>query len=174
MPDSFKRRLIKQFVFALASIALVIVIIIVLNFDINKRVLRIEQKKSETLMQTQAMLILGDLKKEAVQARLDAALLESALPTRDQLISLPRELEQLAKSHGVDLGFSFGSETASAGSQPGSIRFTMSLGGTLDGLLDFLKAFEGNKYFINLSSVDLSKRENSRYTLGTSGEIFTR
>ena len=174
MPDSFKRRLIKQLIIAFASIALIVAIIIGLNIDINKRAKSIEEKKREALMQTQAMLILSDLKKEAVLARADYMLLETALPNRDQLIALPRELEQLAKRLSVDLGFSFGNETASTESQPGSIRFTMSLGGTIEGLLDFLKAFETNKYFINLSSVDLAKRENNRYSLGTTGEIFIR
>jgi len=174
MPDSFKKRLIKQFIIACSGITLIAVIIIVLNFDINKRIERIETRKREVIIQSQAILILSDLKKEALRARSDQALLESALPTRDQLISFPRELEQLAKANSVDLGFAFGSETPSTESQPGSIKFTMSLGGSIDGLLDFLKALETNKYFINLSSVDLAKREGSRFALGTTGEIFTR
>jgi Tfp pilus assembly protein PilO len=174
MPDSFKRRLIRQLIVAFSCVIFIALIIIVLNIDINKRTARIEERKLQVLMQAQSILVLSDLKKEAIQAQSDLALLQSALPTRDQLISLPRELEQLAKTHTVDLGFSFGSESPSTETQPGSIRFTMSLGGSLDDLLNFMRAFETNKYFINLSSVDLSRREGTRFSLGTSGEIFTR
>lgn len=174
MPDSFKRRFIKQLIIGTISVTVVAVIIIVLNFDINKRAERIEVRKLESLVQSQAILILSDLKKEAVLAQTDYALLESALPTRDQLISLPRELEQIAKAGNVDLGFAFGNETPSTDSQPGSIRFTMSLGGGINDLLNFMKVFEGHKYFIHLASVDMSKKEGSRFTLGTTGEIFTR
>lgn len=174
MPDSFKRRFIKQLIIASASVAFVAVIIILLNFDLNKRMSRIEARKAQALLQSQSILILSDLKKEAVLARADYELLENALPTRDKLIALPRELETLAKAHNIDLGFSFGSETPSSEGQPGSIRFTMSLGGGIDDLLDFMKAFEANAYFINLSSVDLAKKEESRFSLGTTGEIFTR
>jgi hypothetical protein len=174
MPDSFKKRFLKQLLIALGVITVIAVIIIVLNIDINKRMTRIEARKRERAMQAEAILILSDLKKESERARAHYPVLESLLPTRDQLISFPRELEQLAKLHTIDLGFSFGSEAASTEDQPGVIRFTMSLGGTLDNLLNFLKAFESHKYFINLASVDLAKREGTRFALGTSGEIFTR
>ncbi|MDO8602145.1 MAG: hypothetical protein Q7R62_03445 [bacterium] len=174
MPDSFKRRLMKELIIAFIGIALVIVIIIVLNFDINKRMDRIGERKSKAMLQAQSILILSELKKEAIQAKTDYILLQNALPTRDQLISLPRELEQIAKANNVELGFAFGNETPSTESQPGSIRFTISLGGGLDDLLDFMKAFEAHPYFINFSSVDLSKKEGSRFALGTTGEIFTR
>ncbi len=174
MPDSFKRRLMKQLLSATISIVVVAVIIIVLNFDINKRMRRIEARRDETIIRSQSMLIFSDLQKEALQARSDYALLEAALPNRDQLIGFPRELEKRAKEHAIDLGFSFGNETPSVVGQPGSIRFTMSLGGEFDNILAFMKAFEAHPYFTSLSSVDLVRAENARYTLGTSGEIFTR
>lgn len=174
MPDSFKRRIIKQLIIAISAIALIAVIIIVLNVDINKRVKVIEDRRRNAIMQAQAIRVLSELKKDAPRARLDYALLQGALPDRDQLISFPRELEQLAKASGVDLGFSFGSEAPSTDTQPGNIRFTMSLSGTLESLLSFLKVFENHRYFINLSSVDLTKREESRFALTTSGEVFTR
>lgn len=174
MPDSFKRRLLKHLGIASAFIVIIVAIIIVLNFDINKRMKRIETRKLEAAAQAQAIFVLSDLKKESIGAKSDYALLQAALPDRDQLISFPRELDQLAKLYKVDLGFAFGNETPSTDSQPGSIRFTLSLGGTLDDLIDFMKKFESNAYFISLSSVDLSKKEGSRFALGTSGEIFTR
>lgn len=174
MPDSYRRRFIKQLIIALVGIVIIATIIIILNSDINKRMQRIELRQKESLLQTQAILILSELKKESEIAKTNYALIETALPTRDQLISLPRELEQLAKKTSVDLGFSFGSETPSTDSQPGSIRFTMSLGGAMNDLLNFLKVFETNKYYINLSSVDISKKEGDRFSLGTTGEIFTR
>lgn len=174
MQDSFKKRLIRQLIITGISIILVVAIIIVLNIDINKRAKRIEERKQEAFMQTQIVLAFSSLKKEAELARGDLALLEAALPNRDELISLPRGLEVIAKKHEIDLGFSFGTEVAATETQPGSIRFTMSLGGGFDNLLRFMKDFELNPYYISLNSVDLVKREGSRFSLGTTGEIFTR
>lgn len=174
MPDSFKRRFIKHLIVAFSIIATIALVIIVLNIDINKRVSRIEGRKRDGLMQTQGILILSELKEESLRAKGDYALAQAALPTRDQLISFPRELEQAAKKGGVGLGFSFGNETASTDSQPGSIRFTMTLSGAMDNLLVFLKSLETNTYFINLSSVDVTKKEGGSFSLVTTGEIFTR
>ncbi len=174
MRDAFHRRLIKRFIIATLIVALIATVIILLNFDINKRVARIEEHKREIAMQNEAIIILSGLKQEAQKVRQYQDTLASLLPNRDQLISFPRELEKLAKQYEIDLGFAFGNETPSTESQPGVIRFTLSLGGSMNGMLDFLKAFEAHKYYLNLSSVDLSKKEGGRFSLVTGGEIYTR
>jgi Tfp pilus assembly protein PilO len=171
-PDKFKKTLLISLGIALGIIVILTISLFSLNSDINKRLAVIQQYKDDLALRSQTVLLLSELRKEAQRADELSQTISTALPTRDQLITFPREIEQLAIKNKVEFGFGFGSETAGSSSEPGFVKFTMTLGGGLPDIVSFLKQLESSSYFISLGSVDISSRARGGYALTTGGQVY--
>ena len=172
--DGFKKALFKHIGIALGIIIILALFIVALNGDINSRAAAINAAHDELALRAKTIDLLtgsnSDLKK-ADELLLN---LQGLLPNKDQLIDFPRELQRTAKSYAVEVGFSFGAERTSTPEAPGAIRFTMTIAGTYDDVVDFLKFVEGHKYLISLDSIDIRRSNKETFSLLTSGEIYTK
>ena len=172
--DGFKKKLFKQLGIALGIIIVLSLFIFALSKDINSRADSITESHNELELRARTIDLLtganGDLKKA------DDLLvkLQGLLPNKDQLIDFPRQLQSNAKLYAVDVGFSFGAERTATAKAPGAIRFTMTVAGTYDDVVDFMKYIEGHKYLINLDSIDVRRSTKDNFSLLTSGEIYTK
>lgn len=80
--------------------------------------------------------------------------LHNIVPTKDQLIDLPKEFQSLASQQNIGFGFSFAGETAVASGGLGSVTFRLNLEGqTLDHLLQFVRKLQDFRYLSSLDSL---------------------
>lgn len=175
MPKStFEKKLWGSILITLLIIVPLVVVLVLVRGDIVKRIQRVDEYKSDLLTRSQAIGLLAELKKNAQRAEPLLERIENRLPTRDELILFPRELERIALEKEVDFGFTFGNETTGSEQSPGVVTFTMSLAGTYDALTAFLQAIESSRYYIRMESVDLTRKDGGVYALVTSGEVYIR
>lgn len=149
------------------------VFIIVLNYDINKRDQTITEIKQQLDLRDQTIALLSTSNNDFKKAEPLLASLQNILPSKDQLITFPSELQTIARGYGIDIGFTFGSEVGSSATEPGSIKFSMTLAGEFPDIVDFLEALERHKYFIKFDSVDIRRTNNDIFSLVTNGIIYT-
>lgn len=171
---SFKKTLLIRIGVSALLIFALAVFIIILNININKRVRVIEQEKNDLAARNETINSLSDLQQEYEKAKPLFSQLTTALPTRDELINFPKELDAIAKRDKVDVGFSFGNEQPGTATESGFIKFTLSLAGSFQNILAFLTDLEAHPYFIHIPSLDLTRRDKNTYALVTTGEIFTQ
>lgn len=174
MLAGFKKRLWIHITIAGSGIVLLTVFIIVLNYDINKRDRVITEQKQLLELRNQTIALLSNASNDVRRAQPMLASLETILPNKDQLINFPTELAKTARGYGVEIGFTFGPETASTPEEPGNIKFTMTLVGPFSDIVDFMKAFEQHRYFIKLDSIDVRPAGKDGFSLLTGGVIYTK
>ncbi|PIT93122.1 MAG: hypothetical protein COU06_01845 [Candidatus Harrisonbacteria bacterium CG10_big_fil_rev_8_21_14_0_10_38_8] len=165
----FTKKLLIHISIALGGSLLVIIAIILVNGDINRRLERITEHKVNFAIRDQALGILTGSGYDPERAQEAKEVLNTILPSSDELINFPKELRDIASTSNVSIAFSFGTENKSTGDKPGDISFTMSASGDQDNLLAFLKEVESHPYFIQFFSVDYKDR-----SLSTSGKIYVK
>lgn len=170
----FKKKLFTQIGIAIGSVILLVIFIVLVNSDINKRVESIEQAKGEIALRIRTIELLTGTNSDLKRAEPLFARMQTLLPTKDQLINFPRELQQAARNYALELGFSFGAERLAVGDTPGAIKFTMTAAGDYDNIVDFLRYVEQHRYLISLDSVDTHRSTKDSFSFLTSGEIFTK
>ena len=169
----FKKQLLLKLGIGLGVTLVLVTMIFLLSSDINRRVRQIQSNRSELLFRTQTIDALAALKGDFGKAKPHLSFLESILPPKDQLISFSKDLEVLAKQNRVDLGFSFGTEAPSTETSPGSLSFTVTFAGNFSDLIKFFKDVYMSRYFVNLVSLDLGRRDNT-YGGNLSGRVYSQ
>lgn len=111
------------------------------------------------------------LRGEAKTAESDLPKLRGALPNRDNLLLLPRRLENLAKKYNLAISFDFGVETRGSGSEPGHINFDLNLQGGASNIAAFMEELENGDYFAKLETFDIIRQGDS-YSAHLKGEAF--
>ncbi|OGY64345.1 MAG: hypothetical protein A3I24_01130 [Candidatus Harrisonbacteria bacterium RIFCSPLOWO2_02_FULL_41_13b] len=173
--DYFKKKILVN---AIITLAIIIVLAIGLFFagrGINQKVIKIESLRKELNTRLTALNSLTNLRQQSEKAKSLFGSLQTLLPTKDELINFPKELNGFAKANKVEIGFSFGSETAPAENQPGFTAFNLTLSGSYDNLVKFLKAIEGSQFFVGINSLDVTKDPQSqKFSALISGKIFSQ
>ena len=169
---NFRKRLLIIVGVPLGVSLVLTIILFFIGLDINKRVAQINQLRTDLLFRTQLAETLAALRKDSQQAQNYITELENILPNRDQLVSFPRDLSNIAKSNKIDLNSSLGQES------PGSIKnlrqteFTMTGQGSFDDLINFMKFLETARYFINLKTLDFT-RQDPNFRILITGGVFS-
>jgi Tfp pilus assembly protein PilO len=156
---NFKQELSKKLLVALLMIAIFLAGLIFLGWDINRRAQTIKNQRQELADRSAKMSLFAQLQSQSAQADSYRGILENILPNRDQLFDFSKELERLAKQTGLGFGFSFGSETSSSPTQPGRLKFVITVQGSFSKILDFIKNIEVSRFLINFESFDFSGME---------------
>jgi len=171
MQRSFKFRLITTLSITLGVLLIIAIVVIYLGLDISA--------KADFVSDTQARLFarvvnISNLTKLKEQERTaDAALfkLNNALPKRDSLFSVSRDLSDFARSRNLSFGSKFGEEVAPREDKPGFIRLDMNVSGSYADLVAFIKDIEASSYFINLLNFDIV-RQGAKFSAVINGEVF--
>jgi len=158
----------------LVSVSLLLIIgTTLVGIDINKKVAQIQKAVEELTFRRGALAALNGLKSQYERAKVYDNALINTLPTRDQLIGLPRELQILAQKHSVVTVFKFSSETPASAGEPGFISFQMNAGGTLGDIIAFLGEIERSRFLVELGTLDLNHL-GDKATITISGRVFSR
>lgn len=157
----------------LASAAALLFVTVFIGFDINRRAFAIQNIERELAHRRNLHDAYERLKSEAGQAERSASFLTNVLPTPDELVSFPRELQAIAEPYGLTIGFKFKDQTSSTETTPGTLSFHMTASGTFERVIAFLKALEKSRFFIELNTIELNRGQNT-YSVSLSGLVFSR
>lgn len=156
-------------------------VIVFLNLDISRRTGKIEAIRDRSEVFRVSISEYEELKSNYDLSLKAFEIADASLPSRDQLATLPREMERLGEEYGLGLGFAFGTESVVGEGEVGSIIYDLTASGNFEDLLAFLKAFEAHPYYMSMRSFNLAKSVNlnpniggDSFVLRTQGEIFTR
>jgi len=171
MQRSFKFRLILSLSVILGTLLIIAVVIVYLGFDISTKASFISDTQTQLFKRVADIANLTKLKEQEKAA--DAALskLNDALPKRDSLFSVSRDLGDFARARSLSFGSKFGEESAPGEGTPGFIRLEMNTGGSYADLVAFIKDIEASSYFINLLNFDIV-RQGTRFSALLNGEVF--
>jgi len=169
----FKQWLLKNGTVALAAIIFLITLLLLLGQDISSRTTAIKKQREELFLRSQALNSLAFLRSDAEKSERILVALKNLLPTNDQLINFPKSLEDLAKNNQLGFGFTFNSEESSTEKKPGINNFTLTLSGTYNNFLNFLKTMERGKYFIGFDLIDLNKKDKDFHII-MRGKVFSQ
>lgn len=170
---SFKKQLSIQLAIAFGVVIATIVLTQLAAGSLSASAAKILQQKSDLAFRIRATGQLASLKADSDKAQPLFALLNNTLPVKDDLINLGQALVQLAKSGGVDLGFTFGGETAAKGELPGFIKFSLTGNGSYEAFQKFLSEIEKSRYYLKLNSVDLVRQPGgTNFSITADGQVF--
>jgi Tfp pilus assembly protein PilO len=124
---------------------------------------------------SRAVAILAELKSRAAEVDALSRKLNALLPTKDDLIELPKFLEDQGRISGVGvtLSFSGGSATEPQADRPGSIGFSLDARGETERLRSFFRELETNsaKFIVVLDSLDVNL-SGGEYRATAQGRAF--
>lgn len=169
----FRKLLLKNVVVYLAVALILVIFLLFIQSDINNKATKIIQQRQVLFVKSQAIDSLVALRSQSQEVQSYNSLLDNILPSDDHAIDFSKDLASFAKKDNLGFGFNFGDQTPSAAGSPGWINFNSVLQGPMDSFDDFLKNIESSRYFVNLSSLDLTKK-NSNFEISINGKLFLR
>lgn len=142
-----------------------------LRQDIKDNVEKARNARQELLSRSTIGEKISLLKNQAEQAKLYSADLENILISRDQLANFSRDINALAKQNQIDLTSGFSGETGAGIDNLGSVGLTMTAAGSLENIVNFLKAFNESRYSVKLNFLDFVS-QNGKFKALFNGQIF--
>ncbi len=170
----FYKRLLIKLSIAAGLISVLSAGLVIFNSHLNKLVRQIDQEKAEITLRNRTIELIAGSNTDLKKADPLLARLQSIIPPKDQLIGFSRDISNYGKKFNVDVGFSFGTETAATATDSGSVNFTLSATGHFDDIISFLQFLEQLPYFIRFDGVTTSYQLNNQYNLTTTGAIYTK
>ncbi|TSC95740.1 MAG: hypothetical protein Athens071426_425 [Parcubacteria group bacterium Athens0714_26] len=169
----FRKLLLKNVVVYLAVALILIVFLLFIQGDINNKATKIIQQRQVLFLKLQSLDSLVALRLQSQEVQPYNSLLDNILPSSDYATDFSKDLASFAKKDKLGFGFVFGDQTPSTAESPGWINFRSALQGSMDNFDDFLKNIEDSRYFVNLSSLDLTKK-NGDFEIVVNGKVFLR
>ncbi|MEK7193899.1 MAG: hypothetical protein AAB651_00910 [Patescibacteria group bacterium] len=169
--ESFKKRLLLTIGVIPLGILILGAGLYFLGMDIKGNVKRVRNARQELLFRSKIGEKISVLKNQAEQAKLYSADLENILISRDQLANFSRDVNAIAKQNQIDLTSSFSGETPASADGLGSIGLTMTAAGSLENIINFLKAFNESRYSIKLNFLDFVS-QGEKFKALFNGQIF--
>lgn len=168
----FKRQLILN-VSITAGIAIVLgILIFFLSSDISQKTKEISALQTNLELKLQAVGSLVILRQDYSKAQQYIPTLDTILPTRDQLVSFPRDMINEAKKINVNLNVNLGEETLKTETQLGSIVFMMTGQGKYDGFVNLFKNAETGRYSVKFDTLDFT-RQGEDFRALLKGKVFS-
>lgn len=139
--------------------------------DIVRKIGRVGQSRQELDLKIRSVENAASLRQAHSSIQPYAPELENVLISRDRLLGFPRDLGIIARQSQIDLNVSLGAESPKDGVL-GATAFTLNGGGSLEGLINFLKRVETSRYFVRFNSVDFGRRDD-KFKLLMTGQVFS-
>jgi len=174
--DNFKKQVALSLVIILGSFLVLGVALYLASLSLKSESDKVLSDKTAIATRTAALQALASFKSDSSLASRYKQAMERLLVPQEKLIEFPRSLEKLARAYQVSESFSFqGAQVAPQGDAAGYIGFSLSAGGTLDNLMDFLKGIEYSEpqFLVSFETFDLS-RSGAGYSALINGRVFFR
>lgn len=169
---NYKKTLIKEVIIILSTIGVSILFIILIKLNIIHQQEILTKLRSQRVLLSQSAENLGLLKKDWEIASQYSNKISSLVPTKDNLVLLQKDFQQLALDSGVTLNFSFGTEKNSTQDDLGYISFSATADGSNDNVINFLKRIEEKFYSLKVDVIDISTQSNGLIRVLMKGQVF--
>jgi hypothetical protein len=170
--SDFKKSLYLNFGIIAVVIAVFALFYILLELNIQKQITTINDIKSKKATASESAENLSVLIKEWATAKNYSQQVALLVPSKDDLVSLQKDINNIARTDNVSLGFNFGLESAGDAGSLGNITFKATVDGTSDGILNFLKDVENKYYSLKINVLELNVLSGGLLRLTMSGQIF--
>lgn len=157
---SFKKKLLLNIGISLGIILILGVALFFLSSEIKNNAKEIQEVKEKMVLRSQTTKSIALLRRESEQVEPYLAKLDNILITKDKLVNFSQDLNAIAKQNKINFKISLGKEIPKTESKLGEINITMTINGTLDNLIKFLKDLENIQYFVKLNKLDFTKKGN--------------
>lgn len=168
----------------LFSIILRLVLIVVLAVgviayaerQINSRVKEMREKRTLLAIWDERAEALTRLQQDYRTIEPKSALLESALPTADDLFTYFNKLDGIAKRNGLTQQLNIGQQiTPAEGNEPAGMMFRVTIDGTLPNFLNYLRETEQLPHFVKFGEFTMVGLEGlyNPSRVNYSGKIYT-
>jgi len=128
-------------------------------FKINASLKTIFNERRDIIARNLSIQSLAALRTESASAQPLLAPLRAKLPSRDELFSFSKKVEDIASARHVQVTFAFGSENSASPDSPASVGFSLSTKSKMADAVAFLADLERASYIMKITSVDLSDED---------------
>jgi Tfp pilus assembly protein PilO len=155
MPREFRTQFILSIGITLAVLIVIGTLMFYLRNDLAIKSKEIAQINQHIVDKTNAIKNLDDLQQEQPIATPLFTKMSAAISSQDRLFSVRQNFQAVAKNNNLAFSSGFGSETDATTNVPGRVAIEMTLQGSYNNILAFLKSIESNTGFISVSNIDL-------------------
>ena len=173
MAPELKKQIFVHVALSLVAVLFLSVLLFLVQGDINRRVLKIQEFESRLAAHTRAEESLIALKAGAEEARRARAVLFKYVPISDELINFPKELTAIARDQNTQLSVSFGGEALREDGLRELIFEIRTISGYAN-FLAFVDALESGPRLVTLQNLTVSRRDNDSFEGLISGKVFSR
>lgn len=168
------KRIVVQLSISLGVIGALVLVILLFGLQISRLSEKIAATRAELNERSVALNSLASLRSDfSLKGQSYLNVLYNVIPQKDELIDLSKDFQVIAQEDSLNYGFTFLGETPPSGNILGSVKFNLSLGGTLSKLLNFLKNMENFRYLISLENVSIN-RGSEGMKMDIRGSVFFR
>jgi Tfp pilus assembly protein PilO len=141
--------------------------------EVNDGAADVKQKRGQIDNRIAAVERLAELRGESKEAGPALDVLDNILPARDNLLSLPRYIEDLGLSNRVTATFDFtGNEVSPEGGRAGNSSFKIIANGSYFDVISFIKDLEAGDFFISLEVVDMTVQKDNTFGANINGVVY--
>ena len=120
----------------------------------------VQEKRNLLTARSHQLGLASGIQKEYANAQPYINVLYTFLPEKDELFNLSREIQELARADGLEFGFSFTGESAGDNFTPGSVTFSLNVGGeSMDKITSFIKRVQMFSHLIIIDSFSIVGKE---------------
>ncbi len=141
------------------------------SFDISQRAERVKESRLALNSNSQTGEKLALLRLDLTAFEPYLVSLENALPDKEQLINLPRDLKTMAFQNSIGITSNFSGEEFKSSSNFNWLGLTVSADGKFDNLINFLKVIDNSRYSVRFENIDLSSN-NGGFKGSFVGKVF--
>ena len=151
-----KKQLITIISIGGATAIVLMLVLIYVGFDISQRTERIKESRLILNYSSRTGEKLAFLRLDLTAFEPYAGGLENALPDKEQLINLPRDLKTMAFQNSINITSNFSGEEFKSSSNFNWLGLTVGADGKFDNLINFLKLLDNSRYSVRFENIDLS------------------
>lgn len=163
MNDNYKKQVTTITSIGILIFALCVIGIIVLSKDMSKTASKVEEIRTQSLTNQAFLKTYNALTEQKKNLIIDSNILNSLLPSPNDLITVQDRVQNLGKSLQVATTINFEILNPASGNEPANQSFRLSLSGTLPNIRQFLKSLSDLPYFIKFDSFNIDKQGDVVY-----------
>ncbi len=167
----FKKKLIIQLVVAVVIVGVVAVFAVLFELNISKQADALVSAKKQRATLYNSSQNLAQLLQDAKEARGYEGAVSQLVPTKNQVLLVQKNLQDLGSSQGVSVNITFGQESNPDASGMQSISFTATAEGPSVGVFNFFRMLEAQYPYITITALDMTMQNNR--TLFSGNMLFS-
>jgi len=158
MADSYKKKITTLITISSILVVVSIIAIIFLSKDMAKVAGRVENIRTQALINQAFLKSYNALTEQKKNLIIDSDILQGMLPTPDDLITVQDRIQNLGRSLQVSATINFEILNVASGNEPANQSFRLNLTGTLANIRLFLQGLNDLPYFIKFDSFNIDKQ----------------